>query len=84
MDYSSHNPPPVGSPEWLAALDHPEADRQQVSWFRQRAQKLRASEPRSRGSTNPTATDYSSSTGPRGGRYRMVVKKDGSLYRQYF
>ena len=23
MDRSLHNPPPVGSPEWLAALDHP-------------------------------------------------------------
>ena len=84
MESSSHNPPPVGSPEWLAELDHPEEERERVSWFRQRSQKLKASEPRSKGSTNPISTDYSSSTGPRGGRYRMVVKKDGTLYRQYF
>jgi hypothetical protein len=84
MESSSHYPPPVGSPEWLAALDHPEEEREQVSWFRQPSRKIRVCKPSSKGSTNPTAIGYSSSSGPRGGRYRMMVREDGTLYRQYF
>jgi hypothetical protein len=78
MDRVSYNPPPVGSQEWLDALDWPEQHREEV-----KRNRLKSLEPKSKFAF-PEPTKAMTRKGPRGGRYRMVVSKDGTLYRQYF